>query len=314
MVFSFNPALWQGFFIHDIIFLYMNLKYWKGTIYMITEEKQKIFTDEWNQILEEIAQFRRGSFSNWIWFRGHSDKDYELDSGLFRVSKNTKKRYSLDQYLDMEHNLSQSFKAQASTFVKEDYMESMFIMQHYGLKTRLLDWTDSFSTALFFAFNEWKYSEGGDASIWLLDPHALNEHLHDNDGVYTVDDIKDVHSAEALSNFMEKNKEFDGKSFAIYPSKNTPRLLSQSGFFTLQGNSLKTLEEEINEFCPNPKEILKQIILPNNLVECIYEYLTINGVNHFTVYNDMENLCKTLNIDFAENVFDERLKNFSKHY
>ncbi|PEP80761.1 FRG domain-containing protein [Bacillus toyonensis] len=301
---------------------------------MATEKKQKIFTDEWNRILEQVAQFRRNSFSNWIWFRGHSDKSFELDSGLFRVSKKTNKRHSVKEYLHMEDNLSQSFKAQASTFVKEDYMELMFIMQHYGLKTRLLDWTDSFSTALYFAFNEWKYSEGGDASIWLLDPHALNLILHHDDGIFTADDIKNVHNAIDLSKFMKNNEIFNEKSFAVYPSKNSPRLLSQSGFFTLQGNLLKTLEEEVKEFCPKPDEVikvcttlgeekeycpkldevLKQIILPNNLVECIYEYLTINGVNHFSVYNDMESLCKTLNDDFSENVFNERIKEISKHF
>lgn len=277
--------------------------------------KEKIFTDKWNQILEEVAEFRRNSTGNWIWFRGHSDQSYELDSGLSRVSKGSGERLNIWQYLHIEENLSQSFKAQASTFVKEDYLGLLFIMQHYGLKTRLLDWTDSFSTALYFAFNDWKYSEGTDACIWLLDPHALNHYLQNNSGVLTVDDIERIESARHLFEYLNNKGELSNRSFAMYPSKNSPRLVSQNGFFTLQGNLLKTLEEEIKEFCPEAEEkIIKKIILPNELVECIFEFLTINGVNHFTVYNDLESLCKSLNKDFSENRFDERIKEISKYY
>lgn len=50
-------------------------------------------------------------------------------------------------------------------------------MQHYGVKTRFLDWSYSFQVALFFA----TYTEN--ARLWILDPHLLNEVFY---GKYTV--------------------------------------------------------------------------------------------------------------------------------
>ncbi|MDR0167400.1 FRG domain-containing protein [Bacillus paranthracis] len=278
-----------------------------------TQVRQKVFTDEWNQVLEEVAQFRRTSIGNWIWFRGHSDKAYQLDSGIFRNKNTENEKYNLDWYLKVEKRLHVSFTFQASTFVTGDFWDLLFNMQHYGLKTRLLDWTDSFSTALYFAFSEWKYSEGKDACIWLLDPYALNAYLHDSKVVFTAkyfDHFKHNHISDILSS---KEDKFENNSFAIYPTKNNPRLLSQNGFFTVQSNQLLSLDEELTKVCPDKKDrIIKKIILSNNLVENVYEYLTINGVSQFTVYNDIEGLCKTLNLELADSYNDERLDKISK--
>src|SRR5690606_36926394 len=54
-----------------------------------------------------------------------------------------------------------------------DDWEWLFLMQHYGVPTRLLDWTDSPLVALFFAVYNVDRDDR-DASLWVLLPAALN--------------------------------------------------------------------------------------------------------------------------------------------
>ncbi|PFD12348.1 MULTISPECIES: FRG domain-containing protein [Bacillus cereus group] len=284
---------------------------------IVTKEKQKIFTDEWIKILEDVAEFRRNSKKNWIWFRGHGDISFKLESGLFRLRKN-KKKLNFDEYRHIEAKLFIAFTNQAATFVKEDERDVLFYMQHYGLKTRLLDWTESFGTALYFAFNDWNYKENKEACIWLLDPHALNLYLHGEHGIYTTRTLDNYNVKQfpllfGAEHKRNKNMNFNDNSFAIYPPKNSSRVLSQKGFFTIQSNCLVDLEEELKQICPNEKDkILKKIKLTPDMVENVYEYLTINGINDFSIFNDIDGLCKSLNKELAEYAFDDRLKNIAK--
>ncbi|GAB6709587.1 FRG domain-containing protein [Bacillus cereus] len=278
--------------------------------------KKEIFSKKWHDILEEIALFRRESMSNWIWFRGHSNEDYKLDSGLFRTS-NKNEKLRLGEYLSIENQLIVNFKQQSSTFIREDNIDLQFHMQHHGLKTRLLDWTDSLGTALYFAFESWDYDKETNACIWLLDPFALHRHLQGITTIETADSIRNIDEEEVDGKIWNLSDVFRNTSaeytFPMYPSKNNARLLVQNGYFTVQSNRLEDLEVELERGCPEYKEkILKKITLSPDLVECIYEYLTLSGINHFTVYNDVDGLSKYLNKELTENAYDEKLKRIAK--
>ncbi|MCU7676263.1 FRG domain-containing protein [Bacillus thuringiensis] len=278
--------------------------------------KKEIFSKKWHDVLEEIALFRRESMSNWIWFRGHSNEDYKLDSGLFRTTyKNEKLR--LARYLSIENQLIVNFKQQSSTFIREDNIDLQFHMQHHGLKTRLLDWTDSLGTALYFAFEGWDYDKETNACIWLLDPYALHTHLQGITTIETADSIRNIDEEDIEGKIWNLSDIFTNTgaeyTFPMYPSKNNARLLVQNGYFTVQSNRLEDLEVELERGCPEYKEkILKKISLSPDLVECIYEYLTLNGINHFTVYNDVDGLSKYLNKELTENAYDDKLKRIAK--
>ncbi|MDH4419954.1 FRG domain-containing protein [Bacillus cereus] len=270
-------------------------------------KKQEMFSKKWHNILEEIALFRRKSMANWIWFRGHANEDYKLDSGLFRVLFRGEK-LDLDEYLNIERRLIINFKNQSTTFIRENDIDIQFHMQHHGLKTRLLDWTDSFGTALYFAFEGWDYDKNNNACIWLLDPHALTKYLYDDPVIFTPDSFGDMND-ESFADVFEDIR----YSFPMYPSKNNARLLAQNGYFTVQSNSLEDLETELDQVCPDDKDkILKKIILSPDLIENIYEYLTLNGINRFTVFNDIDGLCYYLNKELTENAYNDRLLSIAK--
>ncbi|PEV55381.1 FRG domain-containing protein [Bacillus cereus] len=272
---------------------------------MIILDKKRVFSEKWIEILQEIAEFRRTSHSHWIWFRGHSSDTYTLDSGLFRAKENGE-YLPLDYYLKHEYLLIQSFENNSASIITtkgNSTWEAVFQMQHHGLKTRLLDWTESLSTALYFAFNEWKYNNNENAEIWILDPYALNEYLIEDPTIQTVRSLKD----RDFINAFDHGQPTSLNSFSIYPSKVNSRLLSQSAFFTVQGNKLLSLDQEVINQAGVDQKIVKRIELTPDLATDIYEYLVINGVNDFTVFNDADGLSKSLNKDIIDRLFDPKL-------
>ncbi|MDG0875186.1 FRG domain-containing protein [Paenibacillus thiaminolyticus] len=163
----------------------------------------------------------------------------------------------------------------------------LFLMQHHGVKTRLLDWTESFAVALFFACATWNNTETS-ARIWLLDPAELNRLSLDKPATTTVDSIGSYE--ECLYNItMVSNN-----SIAIYPPRNNSRITRQRGTFTLQGNTLLSLEEEFNGELVK-SNALTYVDLPPEVRNDALRYLNHSGLDHFSLFPDLDGLAKYVN-------------------
>jgi len=226
-----------------------------------------------------------------LWFRGHTNKSYKLNSSLYRISTDE------NIVSKCENNIYNCFINYGDTYCNQ-YNENkdwnaLFLMQHYGLYTRLLDWTDSLITSLYFAIINHK--TGIDSCIWILDPISLNRNykelyenkvdpVYDNIGILSVDTLPC--RIKEYTNYF--NKKVIIGSFAIAPRRNNERLISQNGFFTVQGTYNVPLETEIK----NKKDVfLKKITLTDKFcIEC-KKFLNINGINHYSLYGGIEGLC-----------------------
>ena len=94
-----------------------------------------------------------------IWYRGHANKKWELSPGYARVKNplpetTLLKRFKQNASFLLEHKPTTNF-------------DWLFLMQHYGVPTRLLDWTESPLAALYFAVTEDKH-KNNDGALWVL--------------------------------------------------------------------------------------------------------------------------------------------------
>lgn len=168
-----------------------------------------------------------------FWYRGHADKSWSLLPGYHRLKSPPP-----------ESVLMNRFKQNANlllTSPPKSSFEWLFIMQHYGVPTRLLDWTESPLVALYFAVTSEKSKAG---AVWILDPVKLNQSTkakpEDYRFVPAFEDER-VSSYDTLS--VENSPELGIEPLAVMATRNNARIQAQLGAFTISHKSPKKLEE-----------------------------------------------------------------------
>ena len=121
--------------------------------------------------IEKYLEYIDKNISSWekprvIWFRGQPI-DKELTPKLYR-------QYKYDEDA-MIQRFSRNAISLGETPSSDELDEWLFLMQHYGLPTRLLDWTESSLIALYFALDLNNVEETDrNPIVWILNPLELN--------------------------------------------------------------------------------------------------------------------------------------------
>lgn len=204
-----------------------------------------------------------------VWFRGHSKKDYKLVPGLYRYKKSP-----------VESNLIEKFKQNATLLLNNHNRQDidwLFIMQHNGVPTRLLDWSESPLVALYFACASEKKSAG---SLNVLIPVELNKVASIKQNyIVSINDsaIQQRYSPEAFRS--EDTSEM--LPVAIICPRNTPRIQAQSGTFTIFHKD-KTPIEEINS-----GNHVWRYLIPAAEKDNILKELELLGIDEFRLFPEL---------------------------
>ena len=98
------------------------------------------------------------------WFRGIPRLSFSLEPSLLR--------YRPNQLGWLEHNFMHEFRLLGSRLFTQPVvgnLECLTIMQHHGLPTRLLDWSENAFAALYFSVRQPEYfGDAEDAIVWIL--------------------------------------------------------------------------------------------------------------------------------------------------
>lgn len=164
-------------------------------------------------------------------FRGQSNAKYTLIPRLVRLLDGVR----IDQALRYEFDSVCYFRERAHLFhtslvpAENDFMEWVSLMQHFSAPTRLLDWTSSFSVALYFA----AFGEPADpGAVWLVTATPLWEWMYEKYHNSKLLSEREVFSScESFVDYGVK-----GAQPALYgfdPDRKSERVTAQRGVFTV---------------------------------------------------------------------------------
>lgn len=208
-----------------------------------------------------------------VWARGQRDASWRLVPGSQRRSK------------VLESEVAHMFRLRAPSRharcpAHDDLAGWLSLMQHYGLATRLLDWSESALVAAFFAA-----AEGAiecDAAIWLLDPAGLNRSF----GVFAIPLL----SSPAVKD--EVGGAFSWPSskriLAVHASQIDVRMAVQLSQFTIHGADF-ALDQH-----PHADQFLTKLVIPKDALQPFRHELSILGVRRSSLFPDLDNLAREL--------------------
>jgi hypothetical protein len=239
-----------------------------------------------------IAQ-QADSAGEQFWFRGCSDSRYRLVPSLFRHPSVS----AIEQLLEMEIRLLTRFKQRSVPFLQAGLpttdWDCLFLMQHFGVPTRLLDWSENAQVGLWFALKP-GIDLGGDdteSAVWMLDPVSWNRRMlafqSYKGGVLSpgVDVQLDGYAPGARRDVMNV------APAALYGTHNSPRIVAQRGVFTIAGKDTKPLEEFADT---GDHSELTRILIPAPSRKSMLEELRRMGVTESMIYPDLQGLAQEL--------------------
>lgn len=243
----------------------------------------------WDKVIQELESARRKlrCSNSGAFYRGHSSLQHKLVPSLLRAKLGSKRE--ADMYAECLIRIPRTLNVAYSSW------ERLAVLQHYGIPTRLLDWTDSFAVAVFFAVEATSAAanlEG--AHVYVANGFELNKGTGatEHEEIVTIgfDEFPDYRAG-----FLGKRKAWKFKKpvFIEIPWS-TDRIAAQKGYFTVHGSA-----EPMEKTCA---PWLCRIAIPAHAIEGAKSFLELAGVNQHSVFPDLEGLGRFLRAKYRLDV------------
>ena len=253
-------------------------------------------------VIESISKFIdviKADLAKWRpnlrpWFRGESSgEDPPLCPKIAKFNAS------------QENHLVQSFRRMAgglaNTPIRGETDKWLFLAQHYGIPTRLLDWTEGALFALFFAISDRRKPL---PRVYMLNPHRLNELAMGCESDYlnfplswdetTGDKRREGYRNIALAWEERKRQDAYDLPVAVPAIYQDHRMIAQRSCFTVHGRILDPIVSLLRTKGFDVSQCLFEYPVDRDRTDQLMRELSLVGISARTIFPDLDSLAKDL--------------------
>jgi hypothetical protein len=228
--------------------------------------------------LSEYTAYVEGLPNQFTLSRGQSEDYPLLPSALRRDASSGNRKYpkrAIRSFL--EQFQINSYQYMNSPWDIKNDIEWMLYAQHYGVPTKLMDFTTSHITSLLFAVEKsFQNDEEKDAVVYFLNPLALNHKNKQQSKIFNVSGSEEISS-----------EGHDGP-LVVQGRKINPRVNAQKGLFVLFQDDDDSLEKSADE------SILRKVIISGEATRKILASLYSMGISFTHIFPELSSVAKDI--------------------
>jgi hypothetical protein len=248
------------------------------------------------ELLKEL-----NSLPNHYIYRGHSDAAWRLESSLERV---VGAKWSADSAMKFEEYSLDIFKSKFHLYDKENTepkskLAWLSIMQHYGVPTRLLDFTSSPYVALYFALETYAPQSQRDFAVFAIDYTAVMQksidYISQKDAAFHETRESIYRKQDLIFDDIVDRFAYD-IAWITEPKQVNARLDRQAGSFLISGNRSRRIGEILSSATYASTDITKYCI-SNDLYSGVFSLLRKMNVTSKSLYGDLGGLARSIRME-----------------
>ncbi|MBN3100148.1 FRG domain-containing protein [Pectobacterium brasiliense] len=172
------------------------------------------------------------------------------------------------------------------TWLERDLLEIASLAQHYGLPTRLIDWSYNPYTAAFFASNSSSLKKTGKISLWMMNARVLSDVFDSNFSDVKIYNPHYQWNDNARSQFglfthkiISINKDVTALQNELYTEIINNDAIPEDNKYDQLYTEYETFDESVSRLINEYNAKMKISVKRDSLIKITLPYSEVNNLN-----------------------------------